>query len=115
MEGNSLAQAVREIAHPLSGTARDYDPLISLVSGARFVLLGEASHGTHDFYRERAEITKRLITEKGFTAVAIEGGLARRLPRQPIRARREQRHLLGRCARRFPAVPYVDVAQYRRR
>jgi len=36
------------------------------------VLLGEASHGTHEFYRERAEITKRLILEKGFTAVAVE-------------------------------------------
>ncbi len=39
----------------------------------RIVLLGEASHGTHEFYRERARITKRLIGEKGFTAVAIEG------------------------------------------
>src|SRR5207248_3940822 len=37
-----------------------------------FVLLGEASHGTHEFYRERAEITKRLIEEKGFNAVAVE-------------------------------------------
>ncbi len=37
------------------------------------MLLGEASHGTHEFYRERARITRRLITEHGFTAVAIEG------------------------------------------
>ncbi len=37
------------------------------------MLLGEASHGTHEFYRERARITKRLIAEHGFTAVAIEG------------------------------------------
>jgi erythromycin esterase-like protein len=36
------------------------------------VLLGEASHGTHEFYRERARITRRLITEKGFRAVAVE-------------------------------------------
>ena len=36
------------------------------------MLLGEASHGTHEFYRERAQITKRLIEEKGFTAVAAE-------------------------------------------
>jgi erythromycin esterase-like protein len=43
-----------------------------LIGGARFALLGEASHGTHEFYRERAQITKRLITEKGFTAVAVE-------------------------------------------
>jgi erythromycin esterase-like protein len=56
----------------LEGGARDYDALLELAGGARFVLLGEASHGTHEFYRERAEITKRLITEKGFTAVAVE-------------------------------------------
>jgi erythromycin esterase-like protein len=36
------------------------------------VLLGEASHGTHEFYRERARITRRLITEKGFGAVVVE-------------------------------------------
>jgi erythromycin esterase-like protein len=42
------------------------------IGHARFALLGEASHGTHDFYRERAEITKRLIKEKNFTAVAVE-------------------------------------------
>ena len=39
---------------------------------ARFVLIGEASHGTHEFYRERARITRRLIEERGFTAVAVE-------------------------------------------
>lgn len=39
---------------------------------ARFVLIGEASHGTHEFYRERARLTAQLITEKGFTAVAVE-------------------------------------------
>jgi len=61
-------------AHPLHGIATDYDPLLEQAAGARFVLLGEASHGTHEFYRERAEITKRLIAEHGFTAVAVEGG-----------------------------------------
>lgn len=50
----------------------DYDPLLNLIGDARFVLIGEASHGTHEFYRERAQITKRLITEKGFSAVAVE-------------------------------------------
>jgi erythromycin esterase-like protein/predicted phosphoribosyltransferase len=67
-----LALAVRRSARPLAGTARDYDPLMELVGDARLVLLGEASHGTHEFYRERAEITKRLIEEKGFAAVAVE-------------------------------------------
>ena len=68
----SLGNAIREDAHPLTGGAGDYDPLIRMVDGARFVLLGEASHGTHEFYRERAQITKRLIKEEGFTAVAVE-------------------------------------------
>lgn len=67
-----LADAVREGAHPLTGSPQDYDPLMDLIGDARFVLIGEASHGTHEFYRERAEITKRLIQEKGFTAVAVE-------------------------------------------
>jgi erythromycin esterase-like protein len=63
---------VREAARPLAGVSVDYDPLIRLIGDARFCLLGEATHGTHEFYRERAEITKRLIREKGFTAVAVE-------------------------------------------
>jgi erythromycin esterase-like protein len=67
-----LPHAVREVAHPLTGAAGDYDPLLGFIGEARFVLIGEASHGTHEFYRERAQITKRLIKEKGFTAVAVE-------------------------------------------
>jgi erythromycin esterase-like protein len=68
----ALLEAVRNAAHPLTGSAGDYDPLMELIGDARFVLLGEASHGTHEFYRERAQITKRLIEEKDFTAVAVE-------------------------------------------
>jgi erythromycin esterase-like protein/predicted phosphoribosyltransferase len=68
----SLVEAVRQSAKPLAGTATDYDPLMARIGDAPFALLGEASHGTHEFYRERAEITKRLIQEKGFTAVAVE-------------------------------------------
>src|SRR3954470_5766788 len=67
-----LSNAVRDAAYPLTGASTDYDSLMRLVDDARFVLLGEASHGTHEFYRERAQITKRLIAEKGFTAVAVE-------------------------------------------
>jgi erythromycin esterase-like protein len=68
-----VLDAIRREAHPLTGDARDYDALIALIGDARIVLLGEASHGTHEFYRERARITQRLVTELGFTAVAIEG------------------------------------------
>jgi erythromycin esterase-like protein/predicted phosphoribosyltransferase len=67
-----LINALREIAYPLAGSARDYDPLMERIDEARFALLGEASHGTHEFYYERAEITKRLIAEKNFSAVAVE-------------------------------------------
>jgi erythromycin esterase-like protein len=68
----ALADAVREAACPLTGAAADYDPLLELIGDARCVLIGEASHGTHEFYRERAQITKRLINEQGFQAVAVE-------------------------------------------
>ena len=65
--------AIRGEALRLTGGAGDYDALMDLVGDARIVLLGEASHGTHEFYRERARITKRLIQERGFGAVAVEG------------------------------------------
>ena len=68
-----LVDAVRFAAQPLSGADDDHDALLELIGDAHFVLLGEASHGTHEFYRERARITQRLIAEKGFNAVAIEG------------------------------------------
>lgn len=58
--------------HTLEGTAGNYDPLIDLVGDCQFVLLGEASHGTHEFYKARSEITKRLVTEKHFNVLALE-------------------------------------------
>src|SRR5437870_5135922 len=66
------AEFVRELAQPLDGESNDYDALLELIGNARIVLLGEASHGTHEFYFERAQITKRLIAEKNFTVLAIE-------------------------------------------
>ncbi len=72
MTDPKLIEALREKLHPLPGTAQDHDRLIDLVGDARYVLIGEASHGTHEFYRERAEITKRLIKEKNFTAITAE-------------------------------------------
>jgi erythromycin esterase-like protein len=66
------AAALAAAARPLSGGPGDYDALLNLVGDARFVLIGEATHGTHEFYEERARITQRLIREKGFTAVAVE-------------------------------------------
>jgi erythromycin esterase-like protein/predicted phosphoribosyltransferase len=63
---------VRQRAVRLAGDPAQYDPLIHAIGDARIVLLGEATHGTHEFYRERAFITRRLITEKQFDAVAVE-------------------------------------------
>ena len=58
---------------PLTGAPTDYDPLLAAVGDARFVLLGESTHGTSEFYAERARITERLVRERGVLAVAIEG------------------------------------------
>ena len=68
----SISQSIRDVARPLTGKVDDYDPILALVADGPLCLLGEATHGTHEFYRERAEITKQLIKEKGFTAVAVE-------------------------------------------
>src|SRR3954453_1393395 len=63
---SGLAEALR----PLTDDA--YSALLERAAQADFVLIGEASHGTHEFYAERAELTKRLIAEAGFAAVAVE-------------------------------------------
>lgn len=72
MTRTDLAATVRAAARPLLGGSADYDALLGAIQDARFVLIGEASHGTHEFYRERARLTRRLIDEKGFTAVLVE-------------------------------------------
>jgi len=54
-------------------TASDLDPLIGKIDAATYVLLGEASHGTHEFYAWRTAISKRLIQEKDFSFIAVEG------------------------------------------
>ena len=58
---STVSEAVGMTADPLDELVPDYTPLIRRIGDARFPLLGEASHGTHEFYRERARITKRLI------------------------------------------------------
>ncbi len=60
-------------AHKITGVMSDYDALLDRIGDAQIVLLGEATHGTQQFYEIRAEITKRLITEKNFNAITIEG------------------------------------------
>jgi erythromycin esterase len=61
-----------ELSHPLRDD-RDLDVLIDEVGDARYVLLGEASHGTSEYYTWRSRITRGLIEERGFSFVAVEG------------------------------------------
>ena len=68
----SLTPSLRAAGQTLTGGPGDFDDLLAMIGSAHVVLLGEASHGTHEFYRVRAEITKRLIREMGFSAIAIE-------------------------------------------
>lgn len=69
----SIARTLAGYAEPLTGDGDDYDEILLMAENARFVLIGEATHGTHEFYEIRAAITRRLITEQDFMAVAIEG------------------------------------------
>jgi erythromycin esterase-like protein len=56
----------------ITGAPNDYDALVDRIGDARCVLIGEASHGTHEFYVERARMTRRLIERAGFNAIAVE-------------------------------------------
>ena len=69
-----LARAVAQGAERFESVEdADLAPLLDRIGNARVVLLGEASHGTSEFYRLRARITRELITRRGFSFVAIEG------------------------------------------
>src|SRR5512146_3410965 len=68
----ALLDPLRSAAKPVE-SPRDLDPLVERIGDARFVLLGEASHGTSEFYTWRAELSKRLVEEKGFSFIAVEG------------------------------------------
>ncbi|MFP7494672.1 erythromycin esterase family protein [Terribacillus saccharophilus] len=67
-----VIQAIKKHAIPLTGES-DLTIINEKAAKAKYVLLGEASHGTSEFYTVRAEISKKLITEKGFTFIAVEG------------------------------------------
>ena len=72
--GNSEAIVDQIRKHTVKlDTAADLDPLMERIGDSQYVLLGEASHGTHDYYTWRTHITKRLIAEKNFSFVAVEG------------------------------------------
>lgn len=97
---------LKQVAIPLKGQPDDYDQLLEIVGDARFVLLGEATHGTHEFYHERARITQRLIEEKGFVGVAIEGDWAD--------AARVNRYIQGRGADTGPEQALANFTRFPR-
>lgn len=67
-----ISDLISKRAKPLNNSS-DLDPLLKLIGDAKYVLLGEASHGTHEYYTWRAIISQRLIKEKGFSFIAVEG------------------------------------------
>jgi erythromycin esterase-like protein len=69
---NLTPELVRSEAIPLTGDPGDLYPLSAMTQNASYVLIGEASHGTHEFYATRAAITRMLIEERGFNAVLVE-------------------------------------------
>lgn len=68
----ALIELVADQARPLTGEMSDFDSIIEAARGKALVLIGEASHGTSEFYRARAQLTERLISELGFAGVAVE-------------------------------------------
>ena len=100
---NHEAGIVAHAAHPIT-TAGDYDHLIELAGAAQFVLIGEASHGTHEFYATRAELTRRLIAEKGFRILALEADWPDML--------RVHRHVTGRTNEPSAAAALGDFRRF---
>jgi len=96
-------EAIREASHPVLSD-EDYEPLIELAGDAQFVLIGEASHGTHEFYATRAELTRRLIAEKGFRAVALEADWPDTL--------RVHRYVIGRAREPDAAAALDDFRRF---
>lgn len=65
-------QNIASVKHPLN-KSEDLDTLLNSIGDARIVMLGEATHGTHEYYTWRMELSRRLIQEKGFHFIAVEG------------------------------------------
>ncbi|MBT1001215.1 erythromycin esterase family protein [Paenarthrobacter sp. DKR-5] len=70
--GAAIVSEIRSLARPLA-TDADLDGLAERLGGERFVCIGEASHGTHEYYRWRARLSRRLIEEHGFSWIGVEG------------------------------------------
>lgn len=69
----NLIMVLNGAIEPITNQPNTYATLLEKIGDARYVLIGEASHGTHEFYQARIQITQELIKHKGFMAIAIEG------------------------------------------
>lgn len=69
---SQVSKQVRRHAVPFTGEKNELNSLMELIGESSFVLIGEASHGTHEYYKTRIDLTKRLIEEKGFNVVCAE-------------------------------------------
>lgn len=115
---SAVEKQIASALHPLEGGEREWDPLLDAVGDARFVLLGEPTHGSHEVYADRATITQRLLVERGFDAVVVEADWPDAL-RVDAYVRGRSRHadanaaLLG-FAGRFPTWMWRnhDVARF---
>src|ERR1041385_7474347 len=67
----TTTQTITDVARRISEFS-DYEPLLEQIGDPHLVLIGEASHGTHEFYQVRAELTKWLIKHKKFQSIAVE-------------------------------------------
>ena len=72
-------RAIRENSEPIMGSGAEYGPLMDLIG---FVLIGEASHGTHEFYHTRASLTRTATVKRnGINEVSASGAVGKRVPR----------------------------------
>ena len=72
-DASPVSSLIRSAAQPLRLDASDYHGLMTAAAGSHRILLGESTHGTHEYYRERARLTEMLVRDHGVGAVAIEG------------------------------------------
>ena len=114
---DSIVQAIAEKSRALAGTRADFEPLLELTADATAVVIGEGTHGTHEFCQLRAELTERLIVEQGFAAVATvaDFGDAYRVHRYVMgRGRAADAEAALPDARAFPAWMWrnADVLEF---
>jgi erythromycin esterase-like protein len=77
MPDPAMVAAVRGLARPLAGLPGELDPLVAQLGAADVVVIGDGTHGSEEFYRLRADLTKQLVTERGFRAVVVEADWAK--------------------------------------